>query len=478
MVCQKAVVLGLVRPAGELGGRVGNFVSTVVAIVCLAACMPEIFYSYVDPNEEYQLVVNPLSFGAHAATTVVNSALLLLCVWSFDWVKGRLSFWIATTLFATMVVPAVVVGPLVYRETPWTIVEVNVLVAVCFVGFVALTGYVESLIARRRYSEVGGTSGGLSILEVHLPDRQLVDWALLAALLVGGFIVVFNLGFNVNIREGLDDVYVVRLLLRDADLGLVGYLSNWAIVLAPCILYGILGGRPWGVLAALVASLLFETAMLVSTSSKVGIWHAVLPLFFFLLRSFDHRTRVSLFLCGLFVVTVVLPFVGDMFPELELIFKGVPRRVFYATGFLHGLGIEIFAQMPPLGFQDVRSYFTGEIVPIRYTYLLGLLSGLSEGANANVGFLTDGYVNGRYLGMIAVTVVAALTAGLIAGLAAVSRSTIGTLFLIGLGQQYAETAVQQVYLTGGVLIVLAFLATRATLLRTTGPSTIESQWAR
>lgn len=450
--------------------------STVAAVVCLAACMPEIFYSYVDPNEEYQLVVIPLSLAQQAGTIVVNSVLLLVCVWSLDWLKNRLSFWIAAALFATLVVPAVVVGPLVYRETPWSIVEVNVLVTLCFLGFSALSGYVEGWVAGSRYSaEVVAPPGVSSVAP--LPDRQLVDWALLAALLIGGFVVVFNLGFNVNLWEGLDEVYVVRLMLREADLGVVGYLSNWAIVLAPCILYGIFGGRAWGIVAALAASLLFETTMLISTSSKVGIWHAILPLFFFLARPFDHRTKVALLVCGLFVVAVVLPFVGELFPELELVFKGVPRRVFYATGFLHGLAIETFAPLPPLGFQDVLAYFTGDSVAIRYTYLLGLFSGLSEGANANVNFLADGYVNGRFAGMIAVAVVAALTAGLVAGLSAITQSTIGTLFLISLGQQYAETAAQQVYLTGGVLIMLAFLAARV-VLRSGNTSTLASQWAR
>jgi hypothetical protein len=106
------------------------------------------------------------------------------------------------------------------------------------------------------------------------------------------------------------------------------------------------------------------------------------------------------------------------------------------------------------------SFFTGDSVETRYTFIFGTLVGSGYESNANVGFLTDGFVNGRVFGMIAVGTAAAVTIGVLAGLSVISRSLMGLLYLINLSQVYAEAAIQQVLLTGGALIVFVVLTLR------------------
>ena len=424
--------------------------------------MPEIFYAFIDPKEEYQIDITRLPWDARAAESLISTALLLLAIFSLHWVRARVSFWAAACLFVTLIVPAVVIGPLVHSESQWPIVEINVVLVSCYMCFVIISGYVEITFVRFWGAVVGGHVEGEGT--VKSSQGHVLDWALLAALLLVLLAVVMTLGFNVNLNEGLEDIYVVRLQMRDADLGFLAYAGNWAIVVTPSLLYGMLAKNRSRLMLAVALAMAIETLMLVSTSTKVGIWHALIPLSYFVLQPLDHRTRVLAIVGALVAIVLVFPTIGELFPSVSTVFQGVPRRVFYATGFLHGFALEMFSEFPAFGFQDLLSYFTGDVVETRYTYIFGAFVGTGYDSNANVNFLADGYINGRYAGMIGVTIVAATTVGIFAGLSIVSRSLIGVLFLIAMGQAYAESAVQQVYLTGGVLIMMLFLAGRALLM--------------
>jgi hypothetical protein len=305
------------------------------------------------------------------------------------------------------------------------------------------------------------------------PDRSVLDFALLPLIGVGLVLVVSTIGLNVDLQRGLDDVYSARDYLRDVQLGFVGYVSNWLIVIAPSVIYGILCGGPLQLVLAAASALGLETVMLMSTSARGGLWMALLPPFYFVLRRFAFQTRVALYLLGLFVVVVGLPLAGAATGNFESVLLTVPRRAFYVPGMLHGLAFETFSTLPPLDFVDLTSRFTGEVVQFRYTFVLGLAAGLGGESNANVSFMADAYVNARYFGMILITCVVGMTIGVMAGLAAAASSTMGVLFLIALAQQYAETAFQQVYLTGGMVAVAGFLWLR---MVTAKRSSATHQW--
>lgn len=438
-----------------------KIIGIVTGLAGLVAFMPEVFFNNIDPKEEYQVGVASLTLNERLFDGALNFGLLAVSVWALRRVHGQICFWACITLLTSAVIPGVVIGPLMHLESRSAIFEMNVVLTACFVGFVFACGLVERVATRIWQPSATEHHVALDDMEF-LANRRPLDFAMLGAVMVGAATVVFALGINVDLSAGMDDVYVVRLFLRDVDLGLLGYIFPWVVFLGPAVIYGILGTKPLHIFAAFVLSQGVATVILMSTSVKVGIWVAVLPLLFFALRRYDFLTRMVYLICGLFVVTVVLPLIGSLDEDLQVVFEAVPRRVYYVPGVLHGLGVEIFRGLPPFGFQDLISRFTGEIVQLRYTYILGSLSGYGEQTNANVHFLLDGYINARSLGMVGVTVVAGITVGLLSALVALSRSTIGVLYVLIVGQLYAETAFQQVYLTGGVALMAIFLLVRAT----------------
>ena len=431
-----------------------------IPVLGLVTGMPFVFVEFLDLNEEYQVALAHLTFDEQITIAVAGMVLLAWSVAALWFVRNKLSFWPAIYLLGAMIVPDLTIAPRLYKGDEWDLIELNTVMVGCFVMLVWLSGLVEGTVVRRL---------GDSSPTPPAPDRSILDFSLIPLIAVGLVVVVGAVGLNVDLQRGLEDVYSAREYLRDFQLGFVGYVSNWLIVVAPSAIYGILSGSPLQLIAAAACSLGLETVMLMATSARAGLWLALLPLFYFLLRKFDFQTRVVLYLAGLLAVTVGLPFLGAVTGDFESVLLTVPRRAFYVPGILHGLAFDIFSTLPPLEFVDLISRFTGEVVQFRYTFLLGLSVGIGEGANANVSFMADAYVNARYLGMILVSGVVGITIGVMAGLAGASRSTTGVLFLIALAQQYAETAFQQVYLTSGLVVVAGLLVIRLITTRRSQP---------
>ncbi|MBN2893861.1 MAG: oligosaccharide repeat unit polymerase [Bacteroidales bacterium] len=201
----------------------------------------------------------------------------------------------------------------------------------------------------------------------------------------------FNLNFNVL---KFQDIYEVRSETGD-NLALIGYLYNWlAKVIIPVLIAFSLIKKHKLLTIFGVSVLLY---LFIAQAHKSVFFGIIIVLFFYFIKNYYKKiTFFIIILLLVFISTHILTYTTGIYaPESILI-----RRVFFVPALLNTYYFDFFDQNYIYLSHSIFKNFLTYPFDVPPPAVIGMEYFNSEATNANNGFISDGFMNFGYFGVI------------------------------------------------------------------------------
>jgi hypothetical protein len=270
------------------------------------------------------------------------------------------------------------------------------------------------------------------------------------------FLSITILALNlIDFRFNLDliSVYERRLLAREMNLGIQGYLISIGRSLLTIlgVYHALANKKPiYGIFV-----IIFSIAIFSYDGTKATI---LIPLYLSLIFFIYSRSKKLSWLPFVIGLVAIFSLFEFNVVKTNILSEFFTRRIIAVPGYLNTAYWDFFSENDKVLLTDsIGRYFLDPVYDRSATFLIGLKAIGNKEMNANTGIWMGAFTHFGIAGIFVISAIAGFILGLIDNLSKTNYFMFGTLVCAYIGIIWSEQMFHTSMLTGGVFYIILFL---------------------